>query len=89
MEKQLLAIVSNLAEFKQCDYEQKFDQKNLSFRNLNSSRWRLFLEDFDVSYSYVAGNEYILGDVFSRLPRLDDVAFTEGKTSASPIDVSC
>ena len=87
MEKELLAIISTLAEFRSMLLGSKIfvytDHKNLTFRNLNSSRvlrWRLFLEDFDVHYAYVAGKENVLGDAFSRLPRLDDI--TEGKKSS-------
>ncbi len=89
MEKELLAFVSTIFEICKMVLRAKIhvytNHKNLIFRNINSSSvlwWRLFLEDFD---SYVVGKENVLGGAFSRFPRLDNIASTEGKTSASQI----
>ena len=40
-------------------------------------RWRLFIDEFDVTLTYVPGKENILGNAFSRLPWIDRP--TEGK----------
>ncbi len=93
MEKELLAIVSTLLEFCSMLLGAKIfvfiDHKNLTFKNLNSScvlRWRLFLEDFDCTFAYVAGRDNVLGDAFSRLPQTDDADSPEGKTSLRSIE---
>lgn len=85
MEKELLAIYELFKEFRSMLLGAKLtvytDHKNLTFRNLNSSRvlrWRLAIDDFDAKFVYIEGKNNVLGDAFSRLPRLD-IATTEGK----------
>jgi len=88
IEKELLAIYELFKEFRGMLLGAKLtvytDHKNLTFKNLTSARvlrWRLALDDFDVNFQYIEGKNNVLGDAFSRLPRLD-VSTTEGKTSA-------
>ena len=56
------------------------------FNTLNPQqvlRWRIYLEDFNPTFSYIEGKENVLADCFSRLPRMDKVL--EGKKG--PIDL--
>ena len=93
IEKELLAIFELFKEFRSMLLGAKItvytDHKNLTFRNLNSARvlrWRLAIDDFDATFQYIEGKNNVLGDAFSRLPRLD-ISTTEGKTS-DPSDES-
>ena len=78
IEKELLAIVSTLTEYKTMLYGAKIriftDHRNLTFNNFNTQRvlrWRCFLEPFNAEWYYLQGKLNVLGDAFSRLPKFD------------------
>ena len=49
------------------------DHKNLTFRMMLMQqvlRWRLYVEEFDVTLRYIEGENNVLADCFSHLPRM-------------------
>ena len=73
-EKELLAIVETLKEFKNILLGQQIriftDHKNLTYKTHNSSRvmrWRLTIEEFSPELIYIPGETNIVADSLSRL----------------------
>ena len=77
-ERELLAIVETLKEFKNILLGQRIrvytDHKNLTYKNFNTERvmrWRLILEEFGPEFVYIQGDKNIVADAFSRLNLVD------------------
>ena len=73
-ERELLAIVETLKEFKNILLGQKIrvytDHKNLTYKNFNTDRvlrWRLVLEEYGPELIYVKGEHNVVADALSRL----------------------
>jgi hypothetical protein len=73
-EKELLAIVETLKEFRNILLGQRIvvytDHKNLTYKNFNTERvvcWRMVIEDFGPEIIYIKGNDNVVIDAMSRL----------------------
>ena len=87
-EKELLAIVETLKEFKNILLGQRItvytDHKNLTYKTHNSSRvmrWRLTIEEFGPELIYLPGDKNIVADSLSRL-HLRNLKKTDSRSSA-------
>jgi transposase InsO family protein len=74
MERELLAIVETLKEFRNILLGQKIhiftDHQNLTYKNFNTERvmrWRLIIEEFGPEFHYIKGSKNIVADALSRL----------------------
>ena len=81
-ERELLSIVETLKEFCNILLGQQVvvhtDHLNLTHKQFNTDRvmrWRLILEEYGVSLTYVKGTTNIVADALSRLSRLEDLNF--------------
>ena len=73
-ERELLAIVETLKEFKNILLGQRIkvytDHENLTYKQFNSNRvmrWRLLIEEFGPELTYIKGEKNIVADALSRL----------------------
>ena len=78
MERELLAIVETLKEFRNILLGQQIrvytDHKNLTYKQFNTKRvmrWRLILEEYGPELIYIKGERNIVADALSRLDMTD------------------
>src|SRR5210317_1214655 len=78
-ERELLSIVETLKKFRTILLGQTIivhtDHENLTYKNFNTDRvmrWRLFIEEYSPDLRYVKGEENVVADTLSRLPKTDD-----------------
>jgi transposase InsO family protein len=93
MEKELLAIVMCVKEYRNLLYGGVIivytDHRNLTFRTLSTQRviqWRMYLEDFDITFRYIEGEKNVLADCYSRLPRMDKPSKGRNENKGTTID---
>jgi RNase H-like domain found in reverse transcriptase len=75
-EKEILSVVETLKEYRNMLYgcpniHVHTDHKNNTFHRLQTQRvlrWRLFLEDYNVQFHYIKGENNSFADALSRLP---------------------
>ena len=84
-EKELLAIVLCLKEYCKILYGGVInvftDHKNLAFKTLSVQcilRWRIFLDEFDLTLKYIKGKNNALADCFSWLPIISPATGEKG-----------
>ena len=84
-EKELLAIVLCLKEYRKILYGGRItvytDHQNLTFKTLSVQRilrWRIFMDEFDLTLKYIKGKDNVLADCFSRLPILRPITGEKG-----------
>ena len=96
MEKELLAIVAILKEFRNtllgADITVFTDHKNLTFENLQTQRvirWRNYVKEFGLKLEYIKGEKNVIADTLSRLSRKEDkdVSPIVGKNDAPSSDI--
>ena len=77
-ERELLAIVETLREFRDMLYGMKLyihtDHLNLTFNTTNPriKRWRLLMEEFDYDLIYIPEKDNIIADCMSRMRTMCD-----------------
>ena len=93
MEKELVAVVTCIKEYHNMLYGAVLivytDHKNLTFQTLSQQRvrrWRLWLEDYDVTFQYIEGEKNVLADCFSRLSRMSKPSVGKNEFKGRMID---
>jgi RNase H-like domain found in reverse transcriptase/Reverse transcriptase (RNA-dependent DNA polymerase)/Integrase zinc binding domain/Retroviral aspartyl protease len=89
MERELLAIVETLKEFRNILLGQQIrvytDHQNLTFKHFNTERvmrWRLIIEEFGPEFNYIKGPKNIVADALSRLSLKEPLATQDINTIA-------